>query len=222
MSKNQVIIVGASGHAKVIIDVFERMGTYDILGLFDDNMAKGTEVLDYQLLGNISEISPFLSKHPHVQVFIAIGDNWTRASVKAQLEEKTTNIQWAQAIHPFSHMGKDTFLGKGIAILAGAVINSQVQLGDFTIVGSNASIDHESQLGDYASLGPGCILGGNVNIGNFSAIGLGAHLIHGLTIGAHTVIGAGSTVLQNFGDNLVTYGTPARKIRTRANGEKYL
>lgn len=222
MAKDQVIIIGASGHAKVIIDVFERMGTYEILGLFDDHIITGTEVLGYRLLGKLMNVRPFLSEHPGVQVFIAIGDNWTRYQVKSQLEQETHNIKWAQAIHPFSHIGKGSKLGTGIAVFAGAVINSEAQLGDFAIVGSNSNIDHESRLGEYASLGPGCTLGGNVNIGDFSAIGLGADLIHGLTIGAHTIIGAGSTVLQNFGDKIVVYGTPAKEIRPREKGEKYL
>ncbi len=222
MTKKQVIIVGASGHAKVIIDVFERMGNYEILGLFDDHIATGTALLGYQLLGNLEQVPPFLSKHKGVQLFMAIGDNWTRYQVKAALERASDDIQWAQAIHPFSHVGKGTKLGSGIAILAGAVINSEAEIKDFTIVGSNASIDHESHLGDYASLGPGSTLGGNVHIGDFSAIGLGANLIHGLTIGSQTVIGAGSLILQDFGNNLVVYGTPGKKIRTREEGEKYL
>lgn len=222
MVKTKVVLIGASGHAKVIIDVFEQMGTCEILGLFDDNICNRTKVLEYPLLGDVKDVHPFLLADADVQVFIAIGDNWTRSFVRDQLIQKNPNIRWAQAIHPFSHIGKGTTLGAGVAILAGAVINSEVRLGDFSIVGSNSSVDHESQLGSYASLGPGCTIGGNVKIGNLSAIGLGANLIHGLTIGECTVIGAGATVLKDFGDKLVAYGSPARKIRSREESEKYL
>lgn len=222
MVKTKVILIGASGHAKVIIDVFEQMGTYEILGLFDDRIPSDKMVLGYPLLGSTKNVHSFLLAHADVQVFIAIGDNWTRSFVRDQLIHKNPDIQWAQAIHPFSHIGKGIILGEGIAVLAGAVINCEVHLGDFSIVGSNSSLDHESQLGSYASLGPGCTIGGNVKIGNFSAIGLGANVIHGLSIGECTVIGAGATLLKDFGDKLVVYGTPARKIRSREESEKYL
>lgn len=222
MNKSKLIIVGASGHSKVIIDVFEQMGNYQILGLFDDGIPIGVEVLGYVLLGKINTIKSFLAEHADVQVFVAIGDNWTRSKVKSQLDQNIADIHWANAVHPHAQIGKGTVLGKGVAILAGAVINSEVHIDDFTIIGSNTTLDHESHLGAYASLAPGVCVGGNVRIGDFSAVGLGANIIHGISIGAQTVIGAGATVLQNFGDNLVVYGTPAREIRNRQKGEKYL
>lgn len=222
MAKSKLIIVGASGHAKVIIDVFEQMGNYQILGLFDDRFSKGEKVLGYELLGNTESISNFLSKHEGVKVFIAIGDNWTRSKVKHRLEQDVPEISWANAIHPGSHTGKATVLGKGIAVLAGAVINSQAKIGDFAIMGSNCNLDHDSHLGVFASLAPGSTVGGNVQIGKYAAIGLGANIINGLSIGDHTVIGAGATVLQNFGDYLIAYGSPAKIVRARKEGEQYL
>lgn len=222
MAKTKLIIVGASGHAKVIIDVFEQMGTHEVLGMLDDNVPKGTEILGYPLLGRIDEIQSILSNQTGVECFIAIGDNWTRSQVANHIQALIPGIRWANAIHPFSHIGKGVVLGKGIAVLAGAVINSETTLGDFTILGSNSSLDHECKLGEFASLGPGCTVGGNVQIGQFSTVALGANIIHGIKIGAHAVIGTGATVLENFADNLVIYGTPAKKIRTRTKGEKYL
>ncbi|MDW3191633.1 MAG: acetyltransferase [Cytophagales bacterium] len=222
MTKHKLIIVGASGHAKVIIDVFEQIGNYKILGLFDDRISKDTEVLGHKLLGKTAAISSFLTDNTNIEVFIAIGDNWTRSRVKKQLEQNNANIHWANAIHPQAQIGKGTVFGKGVAILAGAVINSDARIGDFTIMGSNSILDHDSHLGAYASLAPGATVGGNVQIGNFSTVSLGANIIHGIKIGAHTVIGAGTTVLQNFGENLVVFGSPAREIRTREEGEKYL
>ncbi len=222
MAKTKLIIVGASGHSKVIIDVFEKMKNHEILGLFDDFVAKDSEMLGYRVLGKINEITPFLSVQVEVKVFIAIGDNWTRSLIKKKLIADHPNIQWAQAIHPFSQIGKGTILGNGVAVLAGAVINSDSKLGDFSIMGSNSNLDHESQLGNFASIAPGCTTGGNVRVGSYSAIGLGTNITHGRSIGSHTVIGAGSTVLQDIGDSIVAYGTPAKKIRSRANGERYL
>lgn len=222
MDNKKLIIIGASGHAKVIIDVFERMGDHEILGLLDDAVPKGTDILGHAVLGTTDYISQLLAVHEAIETFIAIGDNWIRARLKEKLMKNHPNIRWARAIHPTSSICKNAKLGDGVAVLAGAVVNSESTLGDYSIIGSNACLDHEGELGAYASLAPGCNTGGNVKIGNYSAIGVGVNIMHGRKIGEHVIIGAGATVLDDFGDQLVVYGSPAKKIRTRNKGEKYL
>jgi acetyltransferase-like isoleucine patch superfamily enzyme len=71
-------------------------------------------------------------------------------------------------------------------------------------------------------LAPNATTGGNVSVGEFSAISIGATIKHGISIGKHTIIGAGALVLNNFGDNCIVYGTPAKEIRKRTAGERYL
>ena len=220
MEQKQVIIIGASGHGKVVLDTLERMGNYEVLGFVDDRVDK--PVLEQPILGKVSERSNILNSHPQPEVFIAIGDNWTRKKIREEIQGSNPLIQWASAIHPASHIGRGVQLGTGIAVFAGAVINSGSDMGDFTIVGSHTCVDHDNVLAPFASLAPGCHLGGNVSLGECTTVGIGGNLKHGIKIGAHTVIGAGSTVLQDFGDHQVAYGTPAKVIRKRTPGESYL
>jgi acetyltransferase-like isoleucine patch superfamily enzyme len=77
-------------------------------------------------------------------------------------------------------------------------------------------------MSDFSSIAPGVTTGGNISIGKFSAVSLGANVIHGIKIGKHSVIGSGSTVLTNIDDYVVAYGTPAKIIRERKDGDKYL
>jgi acetyltransferase-like isoleucine patch superfamily enzyme len=106
--------------------------------------------------------------------------------------------------------------------MAGAVVNPCCNIGRFCIVNTNASIDHDSIMEDFSSLAPGVATGGNCRIGIFSAVSIGAILRHGVTIGDHSVVGSASTVLRDVEAFSVAYGTPAKKIRDRQQGDKYL
>ena len=106
--------------------------------------------------------------------------------------------------------------------MAGAVIGTGAVVGECCLVNTQASLDHDGYLSDFASLAPGVTTGGNVTIGPYTAISLGANLIHQIEVGEHTVVGAGAVVLQHIPDYVVAYGNPARVIRNRKKGEKYL
>ena len=222
MKKEPLLIVGSSGHAKVIIDIVEKEGRYDIVGLLDAFKEKGSKVCDYEILGKEEDLPELMKKFSNVHVIIAIGDNHTRQLVYDKLLSVVPAVSFGNAIHPSAVIGRDVTWGKGIVVMAGATINSGSEIGDFTIINTQASLDHDGKMGAFSSLAPGVICGGNVSIGNFSAISIGATVKHGITIGEHSVIGAGSVVLKDCDKESVYYGAPARFIRKRAVGEKYL
>ena len=222
MNKETVLIFGSSGHSKVIIDIFEKEGKYQIAGLIDDNMNIGEETLGYKIIGNETILQDLHLKNPHWKLFIAIGDNWIRSKVVNRIIDKIPDIEFASAIHPSAQIGKGVKIGKGVAIMAGAIVNSSSFIGDFTIINTKASIDHDSEMLPFSSLAPNATCGGNVSVGAFSAISISATIKHGISIGSHTIIGAGSVLLKSCGDHLILYGVPAKEIRKREVGEKYL
>jgi len=222
MNKQNVLIVGSSGHSKVIIDIFEKEGKYKIIGLLDAYRNVGEKTLGYKVVGKENNLPDLLNEHPNTKIFIAIGDNWIRQKVKEKILAIIPNIDFATTIHPSAQIGKNVIIGKGVAIMAGAIINSDTQIGDFTIINTKASIDHDCKMFNFSSLAPNSTTGGNVLIGEYSAISISATIKHGISIGKHTVIGAGALLMNDCGDNLIMYGIPAKKIRTREIGEKYL
>jgi sugar O-acyltransferase (sialic acid O-acetyltransferase NeuD family) len=222
MEKNNVLIVGASGHAKVIIDILEKEDKYQIIGLVDDFRKIGDETLGYKAIGKIDDLPALITKNPNCKIFIAIGDNWLRKEIRNKIVEIIPDIDFATTIHPSAQIGKNVRIGKGVAIMAGAIINSDTVIEDFTIINTKASIDHDCKMFQFSSLAPNVTTGGNVTIGEFSAISIGATIKHGVSIGNHTVIGAGALVLKNCEDNLLLYGIPAKVIRKREKGEKYM
>lgn len=222
MDNSKVIIVGSSGHSKVIIDVFEKEDKHQIVGLLDAFRKKGEKTLGYEIIGKEDDLPFLLSKYSNCKIFIAIGDNFTRKKVFEKIIKIIPKVEFVSTIHPSAQIGKNVWIGKGTVIMPGVVINSDTKIGDFTIINTNASIDHDSQMFNFSSLGPNVSTGGNVSIGEFSAISIGATIKHGLSIGNHSIIGAGSLLMKNCSDNSIMYGIPAREIRKRDIGEKYL
>lgn len=222
MSSNKVIIIGSSGHAKVVIDTFEKSESHTILGLIDDYRRVGEITLGYPVLGRLDDLTDLVSKHGDCELFIAIGDNWVRKQVYTRIVAVLPNAIFAKAIHPSVQMGKAVELGQGVALMAGSVINSASSIGDFCIVNTRSSIDHDNLLHAFASIAPGATTGGNVTVGECAALSIGATVKHKVTIGAHAIVGAGAVLLSDCGACEVVYGVPAKPIRKRQPGDRYL
>jgi sugar O-acyltransferase (sialic acid O-acetyltransferase NeuD family) len=217
----KVIIIGSSGHSKVIIDIFEKEGKYEVVGLLTESKETGGGVLGYMVIREDNDLPDLIVKYPNCAVFIAIGDNWVRKLVRDKIVDLIPNIEFASTIHPSAQIGKNVEIGKGVAIMAGAIINSGTIIEDFTIINTKASIDHDSKMLNFSSLAPNVTTGGNVTVGEFSLISIGAIIKERVFIGNHVIIGAGALQLKNCGDNLIMYGRPAKVIRRREVGEKY-
>lgn len=222
MIKQTVIIAGSSGHLKVIIDIFEKENKYEILGLLDPDKNIGENVSRYEVIGRDEDLPALILGKDSCKIFVAIGDNWLRQRVVNKLIAISPNIDFASTIHPSAQIGKDVQIGKGVAIMAGAIINSSTVIEDFTIINTKASIDHDCRMLKFSSLAPNATTGGNVIICEYSAISIGATIKHGISIGKHTVIGAGALLMKNCSENQIMYGVPAKEIRKREIGEKYL
>ena len=222
MEKKPIFIVGASGHAKVIIDIIEKEGIYEIVGLIDSFKNKGEEILGYIVVGKEHDLPELLKKHDGASVLIAIGDNWVRHLVLEKLLNISPEITFATTIHPSAQIAKHVKIGSGVVIMAGAIVNSKTVIEDFVIVNTKASIDHDGLLKSFSSLAPGVTLGGNVAVGHYAVVSIGATVKHNISIGNHAIIGAGAVLLDSCNDNVIMYGVPAKEIRKRILGEKYL
>ncbi|QWX84792.1 NeuD/PglB/VioB family sugar acetyltransferase [Cellulophaga sp. HaHaR_3_176] len=220
--KKNIVIIGASGHAKVIIDIIERNSNYIIVGLIDSFKSTKENVFDYNILGTENDILELSKKYNFTSGIIAIGDNWTRKKIHDKLKTKVPNFEYINAIHPNACLGKNITIGVGVAIMPGVIINSDSKVGDFCILNTNSSLDHDGLMGNYSSLAPNATLGGNVTIGKCTAISLGANIIQEIKIGDYSTVGAGSLVNKDIGDLKLVYGVPAKKIRDLVKGEKYL
>lgn len=199
-----VIIIGASGHGKVIADIILRSGDR-VLGFLDDNPLAPSHIFGFPLLGKTADYPRFSQCH----FIIAIGN----ASVRRRLAQQMGNVQWYTAIHPkatVSDLG--VTIGEGTVIGAGAVVNPGAAIGCHCIINTNAAVEHDCKLGDFVHISVSAALGGTVTVGDECWIGIGACVRNNLTICRGVTVGAGAAVVKNILEPGTYVGVPARKM----------
>jgi sugar O-acyltransferase (sialic acid O-acetyltransferase NeuD family) len=211
-----LVIFGSGGHAVSVANVALTAG-YKIECFIDKNKT-GLNLLDYKILGNISE----LQKVETLNFAIAVGDNFARESAYKDLVAEMPNMRFPPLIHPSSIISLFTEIGQGTIVMPKAIIGPNSKVGKFCLINTQASIDHDCAMLDYSSLAPGAITGGMVKIGLRSALSIGAKIKHGLTIGDDCVVGANSYLNVDLPNNQVAYGNPAKQVRPRKIGDEYL
>jgi len=214
----EIAIIGASGHAKVIFDIIKKQRKYKVIAFLEVDLGLiqkeyfGIRILDEHLF-------PF---RQFSNVVLALGDNYKRFVVFQKLIKSYPHLSYPCLVHPSAQIGENVLIGHGSVVMANSVINADSFVGDFCIVNTSASIDHDCTLQNFSSIAPGAVLGGSVVLGEFSAVGIGASISHGVEIGYDTVVGAGAVIVTDIPNEIVCYGVPAREIRKRSRGEKYL
>jgi sugar O-acyltransferase (sialic acid O-acetyltransferase NeuD family) len=202
--------------------MIEKLPDFCLIGLIDPAMTIGATVLGHPVIGRDSDLPDLIRERSIQGAVVAVGDNWARSRVVEQLRGLAPSLQFPAVIHPGACLARTVRIGRGSVVMAGSIVNSEASIGDFCILNTACSIDHDSVVGDYASVAPKACAGGQVEIGAFAAIGMSASVIQRVRIGTHTVVGAGATVVRELPACVVAYGTPARVIRARSAGEKYL
>lgn len=190
-------LYGASGHAKVIIEILELCGI-KVKGLFDDNPTIKT-ILDYNVLGPYD--STILNND---QLIISIGNNELRKTISQQL-----NLDFGKAIHPSAVISRRSSIGFGSVIMGNAIINSDTIISKHAIINTSASIDHDCIIEDFVHISPNATLCGGVFIGEGTHVGAAAVIIPGIKIGKWATIGAGAVVIRDVPDFTTVVGNPA-------------
>ncbi|MEX0275849.1 MAG: acetyltransferase [Flavobacteriaceae bacterium] len=218
----KVVIVGASGHGSVVLDCILRENQYSVVGYIDSFQKKGRVHNGFSILGTEYDLPYLMEKFDIHGGIVAIGDNWIRKQVVDRIVKIAPDFEFVSAVHPNATVGANVQIGKGTVIMPGVIVNSNSTIGDYCILNTNSSLDHDGFMDDYSSLAPRVCVGGVFSLGKYSAVCLGTNVIENVSIGNHTVIGAGSLVINDFGDQVVVYESPARVIRKRVIGEEYL
>ena len=201
---NNLVIVGAGGHGKVIADIAEKVGYTDIVFL-DDN----PEVVScgsYKVSGGRSAASLF----PNADFVVAIGNAENRRSIQTELLEKGCHI--VSLVHPAAVVASSVSMGAGSVVMAGAVVNPGTEIGQGCIVNTCASVDHDCRIGDYVHIAVGAHVVGTVTIGDNTWVGTGAIISNNLKIVGDCVIGAGAVVVKDIEERGTYLGIPAKKL----------
>lgn len=219
---SNIVLIGGGNQAHYTIDIIEREGKYTIAGIIDSIQEIGSERFGYKILGRQEDILEIMEKDSVTGGVISIGDNWGRSYVYEQIKSLAPNFKFINAIHPSVIIGNNVNIGQGVVAMAGCIFNPRATIGDFTFYATGAQVEHDCVVEDFASISAGSITGGYVRIGKHSAITLGVTIMDRLEIGENTVVGSGSLVTKSLPSNVLAYGNPAKVVRERAKGEKFL
>jgi sugar O-acyltransferase (sialic acid O-acetyltransferase NeuD family) len=214
-----VLIFGSSGHAYTIYDIITQIDDLQFIGFVD----KSCKTSDKMTIGEDKDIIDICNRYNCYSGVIGVGDNSIRESINAEVNNTAKDFHFVTIIHPSAIVSKSSiYIGDGTVVMPGAIINQGTKIGKHCIINSGAIIEHDCNIGDFVSVAPNATLGGKVSIGNSSAIGIGATILHNIIIGSNTIVGAGSIVTRDIINDVVAYGIPAKMIRKRIKGDKYL
>ena len=208
----KLYIIGAGGHAKVVLSTVLEVGL-SVDGLFDDDPQKqGVDILGVPVIGTVSDAK---RKGPARGV-LAIGDNRTRY----RLAQKLLGWKWLPVVHPKAYVHPSASLGPGTVVFAGAVIQPDTRIGAHAIINTGATVDHDCLVGDFVHIAPGAHLAGNVTISEGALIGMGAVVLPGIKVGAWAVVGAGAVVVEDLPPRVTVVGVPARPLKSVKQGRE--
>jgi len=198
-------VLGAGGHAKVVISTLQACGLLD-LALYDDEPSKaGTHVLGVEVRGTLE----LVARGIFGAVVIAIGDNQMRHSIVRRLGDRT----WVCVVHPTACIHESVSVGVGTVVFASVTLQPDVTVGAHSILNTGAIVDHDCFIGDYAHVCPGVVLTGGVHVGEGALIGAGSTVAPGVRIGEWATVGAGTMVLRDVPAQALVAGNPGRLLQ---------
>ena len=211
--KNTILLIGAGGHCRVIIDTIQNRKSFKIAGIIDIKEKIGEKVCGVPVIGTDEDLHKIF-KNGCKQCFISIGSVGNPGlRIKLYKKVKKIGFNLPLIVHPSAIVSESTKIGCGTFLGAGVIINSGTVVGENCIINTGAIIDHDCLIEDNVHMAPGTVLSGGVKIGECTHIGVGSSVLQYLKIGKRSLIGAGSIVTKEIPNDVVAYGNPCRIIR---------
>lgn len=204
-----MIIAGTGGFAKEICEVLLQNACKEKIAFYDDVTKDLPQFLfqQYQVLKNISEVQAFTGKESNAFV-LGVGNPEVRYKMTELLVKAGCKLE--KVISPFARIGQlGNIIMDGCSIMTGAVITSEVFIGEGVLINLNCTIGHNVNIGRYTEVSPGVHLSGQTTIGEFTSIGSGAVVLPKIQIGNNVIIAAGCVVTKDVPNNVMVAGVPA-------------
>ncbi len=201
----ELAIIGAGGHAKVVVEAIRSGDTSYLVGVFDqDRKKQGSKLLQGILIAYLGDWAMVSDK-----VHIAIGDNDRRQTLCFQALDQGKEL--ISVVHPAAQVSPSSLIDVGCFVAANTVVAAETQINQACIINHGCVIDHDCRVGEFSHIGPSATLGGGVHIGRGCLIGSGSTVLPGIRIGDYAIVGAGSVVTSDVRDRQKVVGVPAKR-----------
>jgi sugar O-acyltransferase (sialic acid O-acetyltransferase NeuD family) len=209
---DEIILIGAGGHARACVDVIELSGQYKIAGFIEKDETSSQKNLGYSIIGTDDDLDSFRKNYTNVLITIGqIKFPSKRIRLYQLLQEMGFTLP--VIISPRAYVSKHARIGAGTIVMHDAIINANAKIGGNCIINNKALIEHDTAIGDHCHISTGAIVNGEVIVGNESFIGSGAVIKQCISIGINCVVGAGAVVTKNLEEKGVYVGAPAKNIK---------
>ncbi len=203
------LILGAGGHARVVIEAMRAAGLGQIVGIIDP-APPAPRLLDVPVIGRDEDL-PRLRSEGITTAVVALGSNGLRLRMGAAL--RSLGYDLPAVVHPSAFLAPSARITDGAVVMARAVVGTDTSIGLLAIVNTGAVIDHDGIIDEAAHVAPGCALAGNVLVGARALVGVGSAVRPGIRIGADAVVGAGSAVVADVETGARVGGVPSRALK---------
>lgn len=204
----KVVVVGAGGHARVVVRLVMLTTGFEIVGVADRTRDQfGQQIGSAQINTTLNDIDAWRLSGV-TSLALALGSNPEREQIARRADDY--GLDCVTLVHPSAIVDESVTLADGAVVCAGAIITPDARIGRGVIVNTGSTIDHETEVGDFAQIAPGVHIAGRVKIGGRAMIGLGASILPNVAIGRDAVVGAGAVVTRNVPDGTTVVGCPAR------------
>ena len=193
---NEIILIGAGGHARSCIDVIELTGLYKIAGLVEKNDANSNESLGYPVLGTDDDLSNLRKEYKFALVSVG---QIKSAEIRIKLFQLLRGMDYMLPVivSPRAYVSKRAQIGDGTIVMHDAMVNANAMIGENCIINNKAMIEHDAVIGDHCHIATGAIINGDVKVGRECFFGSGSVTKQGIQIGNNCVIGAGVVLKHN-------------------------
>jgi sugar O-acyltransferase (sialic acid O-acetyltransferase NeuD family) len=205
-----MLIIGAKGFAKEVLEVLYQNNYSEKIYFFDDvNVDCPNELFGFKVFKSLDQVkSHFKGEFPFT---LGIGTPKARKLVCDKFEMIGGVLQ--STISPFARIGSfDNQIGVGVNIMTGVVLTNSVHVGKGTLINLNCTIGHDSHVGEFVEISPGSHISGNCIIGDGTQIGTNATILPKIKIGNNVIVGAGTVVIKDVPEGVTVVGVPGRII----------
>lgn len=206
----KVVIIGDSGHAKIVADIVNSTDGMNVYAKLDDKYTK-VFIEDGFLKGPVNHLHELIKIEPSFGVVIGIGSNLVRKKIVGNLELDPS--QYLTAVHSSAVVSSSAKIGIGTVVMPGAIVNADARIGEHAIINSGSVVEHDCVVSDYCHVSPLAIVTGGVTLGEGVHVGAGASIIPLKQVGEWSTVGAGAVVVSDINAKVTVVGVPAKVVK---------